>query len=681
MSVQSFAHLRLGGRFSGLSIRTRVFVGALSTTALLLVLAATTLRSVTIVGGSATAVTRNVDLTALAAELVHGVDRLQHTTVAYALYESDTARVEVDAAGETLTKAMAALSGRADTADLTLAVQKLAARTDAFRTAMSKVVEGIGERRAATASLVKSVTEMRTIHSALQNYVVRESQSGLLSPVLRLNEALQGSSGAALRFISSRNPADGQTARTELATALRLKDEILEAGQQVPRVQRFGRALGDTLGVYGTAVEAVIAATAAVDASLEELRALSDILDTETGSLAGLARQSLDLSSAAMMRSVNFTWITTLAGTIVSVALALGLALVVSRSIGRQIAAMSGAMDRLAANDLAVDVPMAERQDEIGAMARAVQIFKENAAAKLQLEAEQIAADQRAEQEKKAAARKIAGDLEMQVESLIGRLEQAMTALETNARTLSDQAHSGQSEASAVNQAMDEASANVQAVAGATEELAISFQEISGHVTRAAGIAQTAQGRVGDSTGQMQRLSEQAGRIGDVVSLIAGIAGQTNLLALNATIEAARAGDAGKGFAVVASEVKALATQTGRATEEISTQIASMQLATREAVAAIEAIRHTVDEITSISTIIAGAVEEQEAATREIARNVQQASEGTNRAAENVSGLRRMAQATLQASGEVLASASALGGETAILRRSVAQAIASLKAG
>jgi len=353
---------------------------------------------------------------------------------------------------------------------------------------------------------------------------------------------------------------------------------------------------------------------------------------------------------------------------------------VLVRLLTRSIDDISRATKALADGNLNIDVDSLARRDELGAIVGALSSFRATLQDRERLTREQQEMERRSEEEKRAAARALADGLEQSVQGLVQRLNGAVRDMSGHARRLNEQAELGQHRASVVDQAVGRASANVQSVSGAAEELSSSFVEISGQVNRAAVVSQDAKRRVDQSNEQMMQLMQQATNVGNVVRLISDIAGQTNLLALNATIEAARAGEAGKGFAVVASEVKQLANQTARATDEIGQQIDAMQKATHDAVGAIEQIRSIVDNISAISTAIAGAVEEQEAATREIARNVVLAAEGTQEVAGNVDGLMSVARETKSASTEVLNASSSLSTEAENLHRSVGSVIESLRA-
>ncbi|HEU4520285.1 MAG TPA: methyl-accepting chemotaxis protein [Microvirga sp.] len=352
-------------------------------------------------------------------------------------------------------------------------------------------------------------------------------------------------------------------------------------------------------------------------------------------------------------------------------AVALGLAArTILADVSRPLGRIAHQMGRLASGDLAVAVTDADRSNEIGALARALQVFKDAMIAKQEADRE---AGREADAKMRRAQRldEITRAFEGQVEALTRGLAAAASDMEGTARAMTAVADETNGRSVHVASAAAQTSANVQTVASATEELSISIRTIADQVTQSSGVAERALAEARRTNATVGTLAGAAERIGDVVALISTVAGQTNLLALNATIEAARAGEAGRGFAVVASEVKDLAGQTARATEEISAQIAAVQQATRDAVEAIGAIAATIAEVSQISTTVAAAVEEQGAATHEISRNVQEAARGTAQVTASIGDVRRGAGETGQAAAQVLEAARLLTQHSGELGREV----------
>ena len=387
---------------------------------------------------------------------------------------------------------------------------------------------------------------------------------------------------------------------------------------------------------------------------------------------SGLAReQAADSTNGALWSAAMF-----LAGLLCA---ALSYWIVFKRIV-MPIGRMTSAMERLANRDRTVEIVGLGQSDEIGAMARAVQVFKDNALAMEKMEAERQAMAERAEAEKVLERNRLADQFEASVAGVVETMSAAAAGLKDTARRMSAAAEETSRQSLSVATAAKQSNASVQTVATAAEELSSSISEIARQVANATQISDqsAANGRRTDET--VRTLSTAVQRIGEVVKLIDDIAAQTNLLALNATIEAARAGEAGKGFVVVASEVKVLANQTAKATEDIRSQIGAIRTQTDLAVEAIRQICANVVEVHGISSAIAAAVQQQGAATQEIARSVNQAADGSNQVTESIGTVTASAAETGEAASGMLNSASDLARQADMLRAEMDRFLAGVRA-
>jgi methyl-accepting chemotaxis protein len=355
-------------------------------------------------------------------------------------------------------------------------------------------------------------------------------------------------------------------------------------------------------------------------------------------------------------------------------------ALIVVRTVVRPLRTLSGAMHEIAGGKLEVAIPGIGRHDEIGEMAAAIDVFKRNAAERQRLEVEAAEVKERSAAQRSAAMKKLADEFEAAVGGIVGNVSAASTQLESAAGALTKSAETARELTTTVASASEESSTNVRSVATATEQLAASVGDVARHVQQSSAIAGEAVKQAQATDARIGALSQAAARIGDVVKLITAIAEQTNLLALNATIEAARAGEAGKGFAVVAQEVKQLAAQTAKATEEIRSQIASMQSTTEDSVGAIKEIGATIARISEIAGTIAAAVDAQGATAREIGRSVGEAMKGSDEVSRNITVVSSGASETREASSQVFTSAQALASQSNHLKREVEKFLGTVRA-
>lgn len=375
------------------------------------------------------------------------------------------------------------------------------------------------------------------------------------------------------------------------------------------------------------------------------------------------------MTEKAFLGSASFVLIT-----------ALGLGFTFGKSITWPITKLTGAMRKLADGDTSTEIPDAEVKNEIGYMARAVEVFKKNAIRNKELEANQERQKEIAEEEKRMAMNQLADDFDASVGGIVGTVSSASAELNSTAQSMASISEETSSQASSVAAASEQASANVQTVASATEEMTASISEINAQVVQAAEISKQAVENVGKTSAQMEDLAQTADKVGEVVSMISDIAEQTNLLALNATIESARAGEAGKGFAVVASEVKALANETAKATEEIAEHIQQIQAATKGAVNSIGDIGSVVKQLEETSTAIAAAMEEQGATTQEISRNVQEAATGTKEVTSSIAGVTQASKEAGTASGQVTSAAGELSQQSEIMKTQVEKFLSEIRA-
>jgi methyl-accepting chemotaxis protein len=669
---------RRGGILPQLKLRTRLYLGFLALIVVALVLAGAGYWSIGQLSGQVTkleGIGGNVQRVLTVDGLLETIRRAQLRYV----FDNDAASVtEMQAAQVTAKEVLAASAANTPSEERRAIYNGVSARLAEQVTGAAKLValgQTAGEARgrlftggdALTAATDKMMEAAHGTHDeALEATAARTERAILL---VRVNN---------WRFLATRDKAGPDKFRAAAE----------QAGQALDALDRVAAAdlraaigpVRDALAAYRKDFEAAGTAILTQDTLFNDtLRPLIIGMQTELGKARNALVQLSATTAQDAHESVSFASVVQLVLAVGGLTLGLVIAFFIARGILRPLMGMTTAMARLAAGDHAVEIPARGDTDEIGDMARAVEVFKQNGIETVRLAAEQEA-ERTAKEQRTARIDALTRDFEAKAGELVALVSTAATELQATAQSMTQTAGQTNRQATGVAAAAEEASANVQTVAVASEELASSIAEISRQVAQSAKIAGRAKDDAERTDAVVHALADGAQKIGEVVGLISNIAGQTNLLALNATIEAARAGDAGKGFAVVASEVKSLATQTAKATEDIARQIAQIQSATKEAVESIRGIGATIGEISEIAAAIAAAVEEQGSATQEIARNVQQAAAGTQEVNSNISGVSAGANETGAAASQVLSAAGELSRQAEQLRGEVGQYIAGVKA-
>lgn len=621
--------------------------------------------------------------------------------------EREQASAALSAAGDELTRAIGAL-GAADAAALGRTVRPILEN-------LTRLQESVAERQTIATARSALIAELRNAHQKLAEKLIPIADDVAFTLTMAIETAADKHDLAAVRE-TLLGLADNELLALQAVLALRAESNLIlgilvEAADLVsadllPPVRdrfnatanRLGRAAAILRDAEVTRLVDQVVVIGRGSNNIFDLK-LNEIAATRTG--AGVVATNHELTSeletevtrlgqrseAAAAATVQDSEKDIRNGRVVLIGLALASLLAalligwlyVSRAVVRRLVGLRDSMKAIAAGDLSAEVATGG-SDEIGAMAAALQVFKDSMAEAARLRSERAEAEKHIAAQRQADMGRLADGFQAAIGEIVGTVSSASTELEASARLLTDTAAETRQLSETVEAASGSASRNVDSVAAATEEMTASIAEINRQVHESTCIASEAVQQAELTDARIGELSKAATRIGNVVNLITTIAEQTNLLALNATIEAARAGEAGRGFAVVAQEVKTLATQTGKATGEISSQIANMQVATQESVAAIKQIGTTIGRISEIASAIAVSVRQQGSATEEIARNVQGAAKSTSDVAANIVEVNKGAYETSSASSQVLASAQSLSGESARLKLEVSRFLDTVRA-
>jgi methyl-accepting chemotaxis protein len=665
------------GRFAELRISTRIFAGFASVLLLVAAMGAAGISSLLSAGSRFDDYQREAAVTTRVLQIENDIGDLDRGARQFIASGADADMAGFAAARRRIEQETAEVLKALDGSERATTVQRLQASVQRYEASFRDIVKAQqGRRGTIDSALLPAGARFSKEAAAVVDAAKKESE---LSGAAFAEVVQQQLAAMAERIDKYIHQPDQALAGEIAELGKKLKASVVEVGAEVDSaaIKAMVEKLAKTADSYDKAFAELVAATTEIG------RQTRVTLPGDSQGMAAAAQKIRDEAVAArrVVRSASKQGIQHSLWVVCGLAaccmlLGWGLAWGIGRSINLPMHAMIETMRRLAEGDTGVRIAALRKRDEIGDMARTVEVFKRQAIENARLQDEQRAASERRRQER----RQLAESFEATVKGVVDVVTAAVAQMQEAATSMVGIAEETSSQLTAVTASSDEATANVQTVAAATEELSSSIAEIGRQVAQSSAIAANAVDEANKTNATVDGLTAMAERIGDVIKLIQNIASQTNLLALNATIEAARAGEAGRGFAVVASEVKQLANQTAKATEDIAGQIAEIQGATDQTVAAIQKISTTIGEINSIAGMIAAAVHEQGAATQEIAGNVQHAARGTSEIVENISGVADAATRTGAAATQVLSAATELSQQAATLSQEVTGFIENLKA-
>ncbi|MET4389673.1 methyl-accepting chemotaxis protein [Bradyrhizobium sp. F1.4.3] len=664
----------------GLRIRGRLYAGFMALVAVGLVMAVVAVWNLRAVQEQVAKASAFSDSTARVLEISTHLQAIQRANLRY-IYDANEPAMREASERETAATELLKVGAKGTLSDERRKLYNdLIEDIAKMKTLRDNLGDAVNEARTGKATLLPSGDELTVKMGKLVDAARASADEDTAALVADLESRLLLVQIANWRFLALRDtkgPANFRTNADRAAQRL----AALEKSPQAAELRTAIAPVKTSFGIYKSAFETTSAAMLQADEIYH--KSLAPLIVESIGKLkvAETALKKDYKESRATAEAVidGTTSVQEIAGGLATL-FGLIVAFLIARSIVGPLTSMTRAMGLLAGGNLEVEIPGRGKADEIGDMAKAIDVFKDNMVATERLRHEQTELEARQAESRKADMVRLADQFEQAVGEIVDTVSSASHELEASAGTLTATATHAQDLSTEVASASQEATANVQAVASATEELSSSVSEIARQVQESARIASEAVGQASRTNDRVSELSRAAARIGDVVELISTIAGQTNLLALNATIEAARAGEAGRGFAVVASEVKALAEQTAKATGEIAQQVSGIQAATEESVGSIREISGTIERLSEISSTVAAAVEEQGAATQEISRNVQQAAHGTQRVSTNIGDVQRGASETGSASSQVLSAARSLSADSNRLKQEVARFLNSVHA-
>jgi len=636
----------------------------------------------------------SIDVMNAANTLLADSNAIRAAEAAYRLERTDDNRAALEAGTKRLFLGALSLRKVAQGTPAEAGAGKVAQITVNYRKQFSALIEAIQDGSGDVDALFASLTENSVALGEEAAAIVKDRKQALAEANTAYEDALQkgtAATNARIAALEMLNAADDMASGTrafvaapDQETRTAHKDAIFRSVATV-----FSKALVVKKGLPGEYGDLAVQAAKAAKSFRERVDTVGEALDKQAqieAEMKNVAERSASLATSFKDQKIGDLRIlkeqslqSILAGTAGGVAIGFVLAFLIARSIVRPISVITGSMNSLAEGDLETEIPMTDRKDEIAQMAKAVQVFKDNANEMKRLEREQQELERRAAEEKRKEMAALADNFESSVKNIAQRVADAGGTMRGSATEVTNAISKTHDQAAAVAAASAQASANVQTVAAATSELTSSIQEISRQIAVSNERSRDASNRAGQSVELMRGLRKAVDEITEVVQLIQDIAEQTNLLALNATIEAARAGDAGKGFAVVASEVKNLANQTAQATERVSERVSAIQHETDNASVNMEEVSKVIEELGEISASIAAAMEEQTSATQEIARNIEEASTSADDVARNIEGVNESAQISGGAANEVSGRAQELTEQIESLNRQVENFLAQVR--